>query len=45
MTGTFSEFTDSSLATAAWTQIWQVTVVALLVTLTVRLACRHRPHL
>jgi len=42
MTDTFSEFFDGALATAAWTQIWQVTVVALLVALTVRLTCRHR---
>lgn len=29
----------------AWTQLWQVTVLAALVAIVVRLACRQRPHL
>ncbi len=28
-----------------WTHIWQVTIVASLVAVAVRLGCRHRPHL
>ena len=40
MTGQFGELSD-----LAWSQVWQVTVVALIVGLLVRLFCRHRPHL
>ncbi len=29
----------------AWTQLWQVTLVAMIVAIVVRLACRRRPHL
>ncbi len=35
----------SELAPLAWTQLWQVTTVALIVLLLVRMFCKHRPHL
>ena len=33
------------LAEPAWAQLWQVTALAVVVGLIVRIACRHRPHL
>ncbi len=35
----------SELAQLAWTQLWQVTTVAMISLLLVRVFCRHRPHL
>ena len=39
------ELSSGSLAGLAWTQLWQVTVVVVLVAAAARWACRHRPHL
>ena len=35
----------SDLAALAWSQIWQVTALAIVVGIVTRLACRRRPHL
>lgn len=37
--------TNHELMQAAWTQLWQVTVLIGLVALVVRVCCRQRPHL
>jgi len=36
---------SEAIARLAWTQIWQVTLLAVVVAFLVRLACRRRPHL
>jgi beta-lactamase regulating signal transducer with metallopeptidase domain/thiol-disulfide isomerase/thioredoxin len=36
---------SDTLARLTWTQLWQVTLLAALVAIVVRLACRRRPHL
>ena len=35
----------SNLAAVAWTQLWQVTALAMAVGATVRVLCGKRPHL
>ena len=37
--------TPSNLAELAWTQLWQVTLLAVVVAAVVHLAARARPHL
>ncbi|MEZ6071174.1 MAG: M56 family metallopeptidase [Pirellulales bacterium] len=44
MSDVLATLTDAKLASVAWTHFWQVTVVAALALLVVRMFCRQRPY-